>query len=149
MMVAAARQIGHYVSRKVWCAAIERVSDFGGLDVGRMLVLLHTGGARLTDDEKRELAEQIIKSRPLATFFAGPGAEAMFDCVLHVLDTTDPPFPIMTNYSVAGLPEAANEFLSSTWPPEERWDEWRGYLLINIGGPVNEVEEAVRPLIER
>lgn len=147
MVAPAPRRIGTYLDRDVWCASINRVSDFGTLAVRHTLVLLYEEGAGLTDDEKMELADQIVRGRPLAIFFAGPDCESMFDCLLLALDTPTSPLLIMTSFSSAGALEATEEFLFGTWPPNERWDEWEGYLLVNLDGPVDVLEDAARPLI--
>ncbi len=81
-------------------------------------------------------------------FFTGTEAEALFGCLLTALSVPASPLPMMTRFSEGELAEAVDEFLSATWPPEERWDEWQGYVLVNVGGPVGVVEAAARPLLD-
>lgn len=148
MVVTAPHRVGNYLDRAVWCAAIEEASDFGGVDVRGMLVLLHTGGHRLSSEAKKMFAVQIVRRQPLATFFVGDEAEAMFEFLLRALDAPTPRASMMTNFSGDELAEAVDAFLLVTWPPDDRWDEWAGYLLVNVGGPVGEVEEAAGPRLD-
>lgn len=147
-MVATAHRIGTYLGRPVWCAAVDRAADLSGLGVEGNLALLHTGDRRLVSKEREELANQIIQSRPLAMFFTGADAAVMFDVLLRALDAPTDPIPMMTNFSCGGLAEAVDEFLTATWPPDERWDEWQGYLLVEIGGPIALVEAAASQFLK-
>lgn len=113
-----------------------------------MLVLAHSGGGGLAPAAKGELSEQIVQRKPLAMFFTGTEAEALFGCLLTALSVPASPLPMMTNFSAGELADAVDEFLSSTWPPDERWDEWQGYLLVSVGGPVGVVKAAARPLLD-
>jgi hypothetical protein len=141
-------RIGSYLSRDVHCGAVEGGGDFEGIVMGQSLVLINTAEARLSGEEQAHLTDQIVRLRPLGVFFTGPAAEMMFDRLLQALDTPNSPLPIMTNFSSAALPEAVEEFLSSTWPADGYWEQWREYLLLSIDGSVRQLEEAAKYSID-
>ena len=119
-MVTIPHRIGFYLSRDVQCGVVDGVRDLEQIDMDHSLVLIDTEDARLTAEEQIHLTDQIVRLQPLGVFFTGPAAEVMFDHLLQALDTPSNPLPIMTNFSSAALPEAVEEFLSSTWPADER-----------------------------
>jgi hypothetical protein len=141
-------RVGSYLGRDVQCSAVDGVDDFVGLVVDQSLVLIDTADTGLNTDEETRLAEQIIRLRPLGVFFTGAAAERMFVRLLRALDTPGSPLPVMTNFSSDVLPEAVEEFLSSTWPAEQFWERWRGYVLVSVGGSALQLEQAARRAIE-
>ena len=143
-MIEAPQRIGSYHGRDVLSVAVEGVDDVGGLVLDHSLVLLDVAAAGLTTAQREALAGQLVRLRPLGVFVSGPDAEAMFDALLHALETPSDPLPVMTNFSSAGLAESIDDFLCATWPAEEWWDRWQGYLLVSIGGSANRLQEAAR-----
>jgi hypothetical protein len=71
----------------------------------------------------------------------------MFEHILHAL-ATPRSLPITTGFSAAPLEDAVEEFLIATWPYDECWNEWRGYLLLRVGGSIAPLEEAAKQKID-
>lgn len=148
MKMAIPCRIGSYLSRDVCAIAVDEIEGVTGLAMDKSLVLINAASANFTKETRTRLADQLVQLRPLGVFFTGSSAEAMFDCLLHALDTPGAPLSVMTNFSSDSLSQALEEFLSSTWPSEECWEQWRGYLLVNIGGSVRQLEEAAKHVID-
>ena len=138
----ALHRIGDYLDRTVRCAAIQAPRDLEALDLTHRLVFFYAGDSRVDGVEMAAVAGWLARGRPLGVFFSGADAETMFDALLRALDGPGVPISVMTNLSRDDLGEAIDEFLSSEWPPEDRWDAWTGYLLVGLGAGSGSLEEA-------
>lgn len=86
------------------------------------------------DVKVNRLIESLVIQAPLAIVLAGEAADETFDYLLNILDRYPTEKHVMTKLCTQiDLSEILMDFLSATWPSEDRFDEWRDYSLIVIG----------------
>jgi hypothetical protein len=149
MTKAVPHRIGTHLGREVRSVGFDGADDSVGLVANQSLMLINIVDGDLTSAAQTRLTEQIVRLQPLGVFFTGPLAERMFDGLLHALDRPGEVQSVMTNFSSDVLTEAVEQFLISTWPAEDSWERWQDYLLVNVGGSANTLEEAARSLVKR
>jgi hypothetical protein len=126
--------IGSYLGRRVKIAAI--ISDetvFSNKDISSSILLVYF--CSISNSVSIEaLLEKLISIEPMAIAFAGESAENVFSSALHFLSYHQTKSHIMTKLCAPNeFPELAEDFLSATWPAEERFDEWDSYSIVLVG----------------
>ncbi len=111
------------------------MSDFG-LTLSTELKSLHQAAVLFVVPESmiprriREMLMQIIKQEPTAIMIAGKDSETWFEEVLIILSEKANSKQIMTYHADGEMSSAIESFLHNALPSEERFDEWKRYVII-------------------
>ena len=113
--------IGSYLGRSVKASVLTTNSpEKFCYDVSYSMVLIYTCTYFETKGIEF-LLEKLIKLEPMAIVFAGVNAEEMFDHALRFLSCYPSKNHIMTKLCNQNeFSEVVEDFLSATWPAEER-----------------------------
>jgi len=128
-------EIGAYLGRVVRVAHLRTASCYPS-DVDAMdTVLMLCFQSRFTcESHITDLFRRIGLSLPLAVKLYGPEASALFGRLVEHFDAERPLLHIMTGLCHGDdAREAVEEFLTATWPSEERFDDWRSCSVIIFG----------------
>jgi hypothetical protein len=97
----------------------------------------------------RASMRSLIGQQPLAILVSGSGARAVFDVLIDELGDGVLRRHVMTSLSEdEDIQAGFTALLQSTWPSEDRFDEWKDYAIINIGGNAKKIEQAVKKLCD-
>lgn len=126
---------GQYLGRIVRVAGLHYLGDFQASTLPQFsMLLLCFEEEGIPKNEFRIFLEKVVPLDPLAIVVAGNGALNYFDEVLSFLDKRKAGLQIMTNVNESlNVADWPAEFLSATWPSEERHDAWKEYAVIAIG----------------
>lgn len=126
--------IGTFLGRAVKTSAITSGTTARlSYDIYPSLVLVYICSI-LKDKGVESLLENLIKLEPMAIVLAGVNADLAFDYLLHTLSCYPTKKHIMTKLCESQeISEVAEDFLSATWPAEERFDEWNAYSILVVG----------------
>ncbi len=111
------------------------MSDFGNT-LSTKFKLLHQAAVLFVVPESmiphriREMLLQIIKQEPTAIMRAGKDSETWFEEVLIILSEKENCKQIMTYHADGEMSSAIESFLHNALPSEERFDEWKRYVII-------------------
>lgn len=139
-------KLGNYLGRTI------EIADWSGTEqvhsgVLESSVLLLVLGIDMPLETLRAFVKMLIGQQPLAIMLFGTGARAAFDLVIAELNDGVRRKHVMTRLSEEdGIEDAIAELLQSMWPSEDRFDEWKGYAVINVGGDITRIERAVKKL---
>lgn len=135
--------VGQYLGREV--CVLTSSALFSNLSPGALshsAVMIWLRSSRdLT--EFRSHVPELVKALPLVLFVAGRRAADAFDLVLGCLDTDDPLPQIMTKSSRGTLGECVEDLLQGTWPSEDRFDDWRTYLVAAGREELDHIRKAI------
>jgi hypothetical protein len=141
--------IGTYLGRSIQairCSSNDECIFKESDPISGSTVLFMIGKKTGRSDFQRCL-EDIAKQSPLAILVAGHNAEPAFDLLLHWLDQNQGQQHVMTKiYKGRDLSELAHEFLASTWPSEDRFDEWQNYTLVSHGSNDLDYSEFIKKM---
>lgn len=146
--------VGIYLGRVV--RAIQVPSNCGGsfnenTSLSSSLVLIYFG-LKLPLVDVDRLLEDLARHAPLAIVLAGKGAEAAFDHLIDILGRRPTERHVMTKLCLQqDVSEFASDFLSATWPAEDRFDEWKTYSVFVLESDLSRYSSmisAIRKLID-
>lgn len=121
------KKIGHYIERDVHLIESKYLlTDYDDLSNSSVLLWLQTKKHLMT---LRSYLRQLIEKKPLVLFLGGLYAEAGFDHLLDELSRGAPSFQVMTRYSEQSLEDCLEEFFQASWPSEDRFDDWKNYIV--------------------
>jgi hypothetical protein len=93
----------------------------------------------------RALVKELVSQQPMAVVVHGSEARAAFALLISELSDGTPRKHVMTKLSQTNdFGTAIEELLHSTWPSEDRFDDWTQYSIVVVGGDLHEVEASVR-----
>jgi hypothetical protein len=128
-------QVGSYCGRAVLISRFEEseiCDGFGGLSDSILLVVLKAGAVPGTNYEA--LFRALAVARPLSICLFGTDAEEAFGALLEVLSYPMAKDHIMTKICHGEIfREGLDDFLESSWPSEERHDNWTSCRILVIG----------------
>jgi hypothetical protein len=76
------------------------------------------------------MIESLIDSFPVAIFTAGPWSDQALGTLLHALSVAESKPTIMTKAHPGDMADAIEDLFYATWPSEDRFDDWTGYVLV-------------------
>lgn len=117
------------------------------LPLENAVVLLWLESDTLERVREANLIRLILAKVPLAVVIGGHGSERFFDALLTAIDRTNPVQTIMTNFVAMDANAAAADFLSATWPSEDRFSEWRYYVVLTFG-EAHDLRHALAGLVD-
>lgn len=137
-----------YLGRRISIVSVVRPEEVAALDATWTEAVVLLLCSREVMPNESQLWEFLANARPLALLIAGVDAEQRFSEFLIAVGrrwrTEDP--GLMTGVSGADPEEAVQTLLQATWPSERRFDDWRSYLLIDLGGLGNTLALAAQRL---
>lgn len=85
------------------------------------------------------MIKDIVNKEPLSITLSGENASFHFDYLLNFLSIVSSTKHIMTGLiDDKDIQEIVETFLISTWPSEERFDEWTSYNILFITNDLND-----------
>ncbi len=124
------QRLGDYVGRPVWLIEPESTDDLNrGLSSCVSFFWLPSETMELEDIA--DITKIIVRATPLAAYVCGPVSERIFDSLLESSGANSP--HIMSRYSTEKLEDTLEEFFASTWPSEDRFDQWEEYAVVAFG----------------
>ncbi|MBC8044067.1 MAG: hypothetical protein IAF08_11575 [Rhizobacter sp.] len=135
---------GSYLERPIKLVMVSVRSSFIPADeliASTVLMIFNT--AAPDETTLKSFFEKIISRMPLSVMIAGRNAEQHFDLLLHLLSTNQHEKHTMTYLGEEDeLKNTLWQFLHTSYPAEERFEEWKEYLIMIVG----ENEESQRIL---
>lgn len=136
--------LGEWLGRIVKVITVTSQPPFRIDGIGTSVVLLVLK-SKISDEVLRLLVKALVRQQPLAVVTNGIGARAAFDALIDELSGDSRHRHVMTNVlDGSDLHEAIDILLESTWPSEERFDEWAGYAVVAVGGASADIETAIK-----
>jgi hypothetical protein len=130
--------VGEYRGREVlFCNDLRLATD-----TVRSAVLLLVLPVPPNEESLRSVAQTVVELSPLAVRFGGGGGRRAWElaCDQAALN----PEPQMMLYpSYSGYEDSVSELFCGTYPDEERFDEWRSFVVVAYDHP-DEILECVR-----
>jgi hypothetical protein len=145
------KTIGHYLGRDV---CLLDASDLGNVSRRslRDAVVLAVN-EREWEVQHRDLISSLIDLEPQSIVLWGKNATLAFDLLISILSRpeVETGLHIMTNFlDDEELEAAVGSFLRSTWPTEDRFDDWTRYVILSIDGmEQGTVEAAVSRRVDK
>ena len=132
-MTTSPTELPPYLDRPVTCAELTSVE--APLDDLQSFLVLVFLARDLSVAEQESLVRTLVDARPLSVCMCGHQAEDMFDRLLQALAVPDWALGkhIMTMFLETSLQESLEDFFYSSFPSEDRWDEWLGYKILVFG----------------
>lgn len=128
-------QVGTYCGRAVLVSRLEgseMCDGFGGLSDSMLLVAAKAGAVPGMNYDT--LFRALAVARPLSICLFGTDAETAFGTLLEVLSHQIASDHIMTKICHGEtFREGLDDFLESSWPSEERHDNWTTCRILVIG----------------
>lgn len=137
-MTSTHRHLPAYSERPVTCTQLSSAEPLRPKSLESSVALFYISNA-LEDAEREKLVKSILSANPLAAYLCGASAEDLFDQLLLALDAPSDAQPMMTNFSDLPVQGLIEEFFTSTWPPEEREEQWADYKLLVYGEAFEQV----------
>jgi|GEM_PF-4083027 hypothetical protein len=78
----------------------------------------------------QEMLMEIVSREPIAIMITGKESEMWFEQILKVLSQQHTLKHTMTYHAECKIEEAIEEFLHNALPSEERFEEWKRYVII-------------------
>jgi hypothetical protein len=132
-------QVGTYCGRAVWIARLEEsdaASGIGSLCDSTLLVVLKAGAVSGAGGEA--LFRSLAVAQPLSICLFGAAADAAFDTLLGVLSRFSSDGHIMTKLCHGEtFQESLDDFLGSSWPSEDRHDNWTHCRIVVVDSGVD------------
>lgn len=127
--------VGAYLDRKVLLANLADLPGTGdNLQLSDATVLVLYSKVYAGSDADKNWLRALVSSQPLAIAVAGAGARRAFDDLIELLSTPEPGEHTMTGvFDTADVKETISGFLYSTWPAEERFDNWKKLAVLVVG----------------
>jgi hypothetical protein len=96
-------------------------------------VLFYFGKEAFSDTDTERLFDSLLSRQPLAVTVAGKYAERYFDMLLKVQSRLDSKAHTMT-YRIDDddLEEVVWKFLNTSFPDDERFDDWKAYCVLSF-----------------
>lgn len=156
--------IGTYIDRPILLQEASSFSELAIDDLSHAVVLLWLDEGSW-DPKQLELAvRRLAANNVLNITIAGEKSDEGFSVLLETLGSlsldkhimtgifsgTDVKAPLKVKDALI-VKDAVERFLISTWPTEERFDEWREYRIIIVGKPnlSRQIRDSVREITER
>jgi len=124
------QSIGTYIDREL---RIMTAGEVRSQEAKRVLsegIVLLWAVDKVAPDSGATILKEVASARPLAMFVCGPAAQQAFETLLAHLASLETQPHIMTRVSEESSDACVEELLQAVWPAEERFDEWRGYVLL-------------------
>jgi hypothetical protein len=134
-----------YLDRNIRLFEAEDPTELG--DASSSTLFLGIYGLSLSPAERMGLVRAIQEGNALAVFIAGEESESVFDDLLQALSVEATPRQMMTKYCAKSANEAMEIFLQATWPYEERFSEWKSYMVVSYAKPAGSLRAAVERIV--
>jgi len=126
---------GKYLSRNVYVAT----ATFENLQLTEgalqsMVVFVSMDEPDLSNAIIAQCIPALLAARPLTLIFFGKGSDDLSEGLVRYLNQNPQErFTFVLHSHETTLEEALDSFFTSAWPPQERWDDWKEYLVLGIG----------------
>ncbi|OGN62288.1 MAG: hypothetical protein A3F40_02065 [Chlamydiae bacterium RIFCSPHIGHO2_12_FULL_27_8] len=128
--------IGSYINRDVVFTQLNNINEYNLLSLKNSVLLVYLDAE--LNSKIDQFIENLINSKPLAIDLSGKYAKKMFDELIEKLSSTETNHHIMTKFDENDkILEIIEDFLFSTWPSEECFDNWKFYHIIFVGDNKN------------
>ena len=123
--------LGRYIGREIRLVmSFEDSAEVPALAVDGAVVLVWLNQLYFPNSRVSPLFKRLVSRSPLALLLGGSGACEAFDVVLRLLADVDCNAKhTMTKWSPEPMVDCVSELLQSTWPADERFDEWVAYAI--------------------
>ncbi|PIE89288.1 MAG: hypothetical protein CR997_11750 [Acidobacteria bacterium] len=141
-------KIGKYLNREILIRSLKNNSSIEIMeDLSKSMVMIVCSKKTKETEIDRFLSE-VVKLNPLAIFLAEE-AVSRIDHLFHLL-AIEKTNHVMT-YFCENMDEAAEMLLISSWPAEERFDNWSNYIvyLLDTGISKREVIRFFKPYLDK
>ena len=127
--------LGAYLERDVYYFHMETLQDWDQkIVLNGSTVLLKNNNGDFTQAQQMAFFKNVIEKEPLLISVSGDDADRKFDLILEILSTSKSTNQILTKCLDEGsLDEWVENFIKSSWPAEERMDDWVNYTIIELG----------------
>jgi hypothetical protein len=126
-------KFGTYLDRELLSAQIPdgMEADRDALREATVLMFFSRPYDPASDGKK---LQSVLSSAPLALAVAGVNSRSAFDNLINFVATPKSGPHVMTGlFETSDVSEAASLFLRSTWPANDRFDDWRRHVILVIG----------------
>ena len=138
--------IGTYLNRPVLFQEARILAELAIKDLSHAVVLLWLGESTWQPEQLKIAIKRFAANNALNVTIAGEKSDESFFILLETLSALPVNKPIMTGVIKSTdvkdpvedsliVKDAIERFLISTWPDEERFDDWTEYRIIIIGRP--------------
>lgn len=131
---------GKYLSRYVFLKRLPSLDEFDP-GIGNSTVLLWLSSAR-TIEECETIAKRLLFGKPLAVLFGGANCECLWNETLRQAQFLSHRMPICS-YSDSDLNACIADLFHGTFPAEEDFVLWRGYVIVCASSDITVVQEVV------
>ncbi len=141
-------KMGKYLNREIFIRSLKNISSIELMeDLSKSMVMIACSKKTKETEIDRFLSE-VVKLNPLAIFLAEE-AVSRIDHLFYLL-ALEKTNHVMT-YFCENMDEAAEMLLLSSWPAEERFDNWRNYIvyLLDTGISKREVIRFFKPYLDK
>lgn len=137
--------IGNYLSKDVLYKTIPSLDNFSSTSLSNSVVLLFFNSFDASNKELEMFFKTLIQTSPLAITVCGIDADKYFERLLQLLSMASKKQHIMTYISKSEL--YLDDFFLASWPEEERHDDWKNYVILEIGG--FHIKESVKTYLSK
>lgn len=137
------KQLGVYLDKPViYLNVCKNMETIDLTTVSHSIVMLNVQDEHLAYFEEN-ICEELLSVMPIAILVVGANARYLFDMLLQILSKSNIVKHIMTNIAIS---DELDALFLSTIPDEGRFDEWKSYMIIDIGD--NKYEKATELYIK-
>ena len=129
------QNIGSYLGRQMVLGQVMRpTEETDALQLIDATILVLYGESYTGSELDRQFLVKLTLSSPLAIAVGGSGARKAFDALIDISSKAKSHDHIMTGlFEDVSIDDAIEQFLFSTWPAEERFDDWKKVAILTIG----------------
>ena len=126
-------RLGSFLEREVLLAHDLASTSHLNASVVRSALVLIVAESTLAPIKVQEVVGSLAAAEPLGIVM-GTGAAELFEHLLRVLSEAPAKPHVMTGICRGSIRESLEVLLSATWPSTERFDEWKVYVVVALGG---------------
>jgi hypothetical protein len=133
-----------YIDREINICEIQSISEISEREFCNKTILFLSKYKNENILLDVDFIKQIIVKNPLGIMFFGDNASKLFDISIEYLNSRIVSRQIMTRICVQDqIYDAIEEFFTSFWPSEDRFDSWNSYFILNCGYEQSEIEQYI------
>lgn len=127
-------KIGEHLNIPVYISLLEKLDDIKKENFSSSTVLLYFGNDNFDVSQVDDFFNNLLETVPLAVHFAGKNSDKYFGLIFNNKILNENKKHTMTYVTEENkVNEWMSDFLYSSWPSEDRFDEWKDHRIIVIG----------------
>lgn len=127
-------KIGKHLDIPIYISLLEKIDDIKKEDFSSSVVLLYFGNDSLDASQIDDFFNNILGTMPLAVHFAGKNSDKYFALIFDNKILNKNKKHTMTYVTEDNKTSRwMSDFFYSSWPSEDRFDEWKDHRIIVIG----------------